>query len=449
MEGFLSSLTRRCWKTLRNYKTLGCDAADPERFVGGAAGLSLDISHNQAGHPGGEGSLVICSGGVGGFDVDALLGVAILADFEFAFDAADGDAEALDSGEHGAAEAVGHGAPLFGEGGLIGLDESGEERIFASFIFDELEGSAGMDGDVVPGGHGERIGVVGGRDVAVGAGEDDEDFAVGEGLPVAIGFGEMAFDEAVFAFVFDDQREVGGDERFALGTEEDGEGIGLHGFDEEGTVGDLVEFWGVHEAPESSGQWLVVSGLGGAWNSNDPFDDHRIRCYALASGGNWATGAAERYTQPPNTMWRAIVFFMLGIFGTALVVSLFSVYVFHDVDKEMIGRWNEAFAGLCVEFVFFTAIIGGGVALLTFPGRHLLRLQGYSPRVKLCLFLGVGVTVLQYPWEFAGRIALPEFEDSFLSSYLIVAIVFCSVVIVRDNFKQKRIALASAIQIVS
>jgi len=148
-------------------------------------------------------------------------------------------------------------------------------------------------------------------------------------------------------------------------------------------------------------------------------------------------------------MWRAIVFFMLGIFGTALVVSLFSVYVFHDVDKEMIGRWNEAFAGLCVEFVFFTPIIGGGVALLTFPGRHLLRLQGYSPRVKLCLFLGVGVTVLQYPWEFAGRIALPEFEDSFLSSYLIVAIVFCSVVIVRDNFKQKRIALASAIQIVS
>jgi hypothetical protein len=145
-------------------------------------------------------------------------------------------------------------------------------------------------------------------------------------------------------------------------------------------------------------------------------------------------------------MWRAIVLFMLGIFSTALVVSLFSVYIFHDVDKEMVGHWNEAFAGLCVEFVFFTAVIGGGVALLTFLGRQFLRLKGYLPRLRLCLFLGIGVTVLQYPWEFAGRVALPEFEDSSLSLYLIVAIVFCSVVLVRDSFRQKKTALASAIQ---
>ena len=145
-------------------------------------------------------------------------------------------------------------------------------------------------------------------------------------------------------------------------------------------------------------------------------------------------------------MWRAIVLFTLGIFSTALVVSLFSVYVFHDVDKEMTGRWNEAFAGLCVEFVFFTAIIGGGVALLTFLGRQLLRLKGYLPRPRLCLFLGIGVTVLQYPWEFAGRALLPEFEDFPLSLYLVVAIVFCSVVLVRDSVRQKKTALASAVQ---
>jgi len=138
---------------------------------------------------------------------------------------------------------------------------------------------------------------------------------------------------------------------------------------------------------------------------------------------------------------------MLGIFSTALVVSLFSVYVFHDVDKQMTDRWNEAFAGLCVEFLFFTAIIGGGVALLTFLGHQLLRLKGYSPRPRLCLYLGIGVTVLQYPWEFAGRVALPEFEDSSLSLYLIVAIVFCSVVLIRDSFRQKRMGLASSIQL--
>jgi len=129
---------------------------------------------------------------------------------------------------------------------------------------------------------------------------------------------------------------------------------------------------------------------------------------------------------------------MLGIFSTALVVSLFSVYVFHDVDKEMIGRWNEAFAGLCVEFVFFTAIIGGGVAILTFLGRHLLRLKGYSPRPGMCLFLGIGVTVLQYPWEFAGRSAFLGLEDFSLCLYLIVAIVFCSIFIVRDSFRKKK-----------
>ena len=44
--------------------------------------------------------LVSCSGGVGGVDVDALLRVAVLADFEFAFDAGDGDAETDDAGKH-------------------------------------------------------------------------------------------------------------------------------------------------------------------------------------------------------------------------------------------------------------------------------------------------------------------------------------------------------------
>ena len=62
---------------------------------------------------------------MGGLDVDALLRGAVLADFEFAFDAGDGDAEALDTGEHGAAEAIRHSVPLFGEGGLVGLDEAG------------------------------------------------------------------------------------------------------------------------------------------------------------------------------------------------------------------------------------------------------------------------------------------------------------------------------------
>lgn len=64
-------------------------------------------------------------------------------------------------------------------------------------------------------------------------------------------------------------------------------------------------------------------------------------------------------------MLRTIFLFMLGMFGTGLLNAALSVYLLHDVDKDMIGRWNEAFAGLCGEMVLFTLVIGAGVALLT------------------------------------------------------------------------------------
>lgn len=138
-------------------------------------------------------------------------------------------------------------------------------------------------------------------------------------------------------------------------------------------------------------------------------------------------------------MLRTIFLFMLGMFGTGLLNAALSVYLLHDVDKDMIGRWNEAFAGLCGEMVLFTLVIGAGVALLTWIGRLLFRLKGSSPRAKLGLFLGIGVSIIQYPWDFAGRAAFPKFADTFLSVYLIVAILVCSIVIVRDNFLRMKL----------
>jgi hypothetical protein len=135
---------------------------------------------------------------------------------------------------------------------------------------------------------------------------------------------------------------------------------------------------------------------------------------------------------------------MLGTFCAALFSAAISVYIFHDVDKDKIGHWNEAFAGLCTECVLFTVIVGGGVALLTLLGRHLFRLKGYSPRSKLGFFLGIGITVLQYPWDFVGRTAFPKLADSSLTLYLIVAIVLCSIVMVRDNVRQMQSCQASA-----
>jgi hypothetical protein len=133
---------------------------------------------------------------------------------------------------------------------------------------------------------------------------------------------------------------------------------------------------------------------------------------------------------------------MLGISCTALFGAAISVYIFRDVDKDQIGHWNEAFAGLCTEGVLFTVMVGGGVAILTLLGRHLFHLKGYSPRAKLGLFLGIGATVLQYPWDFVGRRAFPKLADSSLSLYLIVAIIFCTIAIVRDNFSQKKLRQA-------
>ena len=101
-----------------------------------------------------------------------------------------------------------------------------------------------MDGDVVPGGDGKLFDVIRGGDVAVRAGKDYQGFAAGEMLPVRIGAGEMAFDEAVLAVVFDDQRQMRGGRILAFKrTKEDGERIGAHGLEDGVAVGDLVEFW--------------------------------------------------------------------------------------------------------------------------------------------------------------------------------------------------------------
>jgi len=138
-------------------------------------------------------------------------------------------------------------------------------------------------------------------------------------------------------------------------------------------------------------------------------------------------------------MRRTILLFMLGIFCAALLSDAASVYVFHDVDKDMVGRWNEAFVGLLGEMILFTLVIGFGVAILFWIGRLVFRVKGYAPRAKLGLFLGVAVSVIQYPWDFVGRRMAPDFADAFLSAYMILAILLCSIVLVRDSFGQMKL----------
>ena len=141
-------------------------------------------------------------------------------------------------------------------------------------------------------------------------------------------------------------------------------------------------------------------------------------------------------------MWRAILLLMLGIFCTALFLDAISVYVFHDVDQGKIGHWNEAFADLSIETVVFTLIISGSVWLLALLGRQLFNLRGYSPRARTGLFLGIAATVFQYPFESVGRRLVPNLAESFLSFYLVAAILLCTAVLLRDIFKQLKLRKA-------
>jgi drug/metabolite transporter (DMT)-like permease len=133
-----------------------------------------------------------------------------------------------------------------------------------------------------------------------------------------------------------------------------------------------------------------------------------------------------------------MLFLMSGIFWAALFVDAFSVYLLRDVDHDQIGHLNAAFAGLCAESIIFALLIGGSVGLFTSVGKRLLHLRGYSPREMLSLFLGVGVTVFQYIWDYIARRAFPKSAGLSLYLYLVIAVVVCTVVLLRNIFRQMK-----------
>lgn len=146
-----------------------------------------------------------------------------------------------------------------------------------------------------------------------------------------------------------------------------------------------------------------------------------------------------RYTRLPKIMWRAIRSLVLGMFFTALFLGAISVYVFHDVDKDRIGHWNQAFAEFSIEAVLFSLVVGGLAWLLALLGRKLLKLGGYSPAARMGLYLGIAVAVLQYPFEFAARKLVPGRADSALSLYIVLAVLICTVGLLHDTFKQRKL----------
>ena len=212
-----------------------------------AARREIRVSTCQALHPARESLLVFRTGRLGGMDIPTLLGCAVLAEFELAFDARNWNAEAHDAREHGAAKAFRHSTPAIHEGRLMCSDETGEESLLGRIVFDQRKRAPSVNGDVIPRGHRELLCVKSWRNITVGAREDDQRFATSELLPVRIGLGEMALKKTVISLILDHQRKMGGHGACARllarrRAEKGRERIGPHGFEKDGAIVNLTEF---------------------------------------------------------------------------------------------------------------------------------------------------------------------------------------------------------------
>ena len=141
-------------------------------------------------------------------------------------------------------------------------------------------------------------------------------------------------------------------------------------------------------------------------------------------------------------MTRTLSLFIVGLFCTSLFLGGVSVYVFHDVDQDKIGHWNEAFADLSAEIAVFDLIVGGSVWALTLLGRRLFKLHGSSPRARLGLGLGIAVPILQYLFDFAGRAFIPNYADFALYFLLVAAIFLCTAALLFDTLRQQKLLRA-------
>jgi hypothetical protein len=125
-------------------------------------------------------------------------------------------------------------------------------------------------------------------------------------------------------------------------------------------------------------------------------------------------------------MWRIAYRFFGGMMIAVLPVNFISVYLLHDVDKDMIGRLNLAFVDLCLEFVAFGWVATGLLLFFLWSGRAMFRIPA-SANYVLTFFMGVLVILAQYPVEVAGRVLFPSREDLVLTLYPVLSTLLCAI----------------------
>jgi len=85
-------------------------------------------------------------------------------------------------------------------------------------------------------------------------------------------------------------------------------------------------------------------------------------------------------------MLRLSANFFGGLFLAAMLANAVAVYWLHDVDTELVGRWNVAYRELSLEALTFSVVAAGCFLLLTWTGKILFRLPGAVLSSKLALF---------------------------------------------------------------
>jgi hypothetical protein len=129
-------------------------------------------------------------------------------------------------------------------------------------------------------------------------------------------------------------------------------------------------------------------------------------------------------------MWRVVLSFFCGVCVSALLLSAASVYVFHDVDKDLIGKWNIAFGYLAGEVLFFALLVTIGTAILTQISRMVAGLRPALPAPKLGFILGASIGVIQYPFEFLVRKVADKHYDFWSYAYIVLSILIPSALLI-------------------
>jgi hypothetical protein len=140
-------------------------------------------------------------------------------------------------------------------------------------------------------------------------------------------------------------------------------------------------------------------------------------------------------------MWRLSFMFFIGMFTAAMLTNAISVYLLDDVDADLIGKWNQAYWDLTIEFFFFAVVVAALFLTVTWVGTLILHLSHTPPNSRLALVLGIALILFQYPAEFAVRkLNAGHSANTFLLAYLVLSPMACSTIVLIRRYRSIRVS---------